>query len=69
VLATGDGIDVSSFAEGMEMANMAKIIPFIIVAKDLAIANAVVIVLGMLTSLYPAWRASRLVPADAITRV
>ncbi|MCW8853367.1 MAG: ABC transporter permease [Gammaproteobacteria bacterium] len=69
VLATGEGIDVSAFAQGMEMANLSNIIPFVIITKDLVLANSVVIILGMLTSIYPAWRASRLVPADAITRV
>jgi len=69
VLATGDGIDMANFAEGMQMAGMGNVIPFLIVSEDLITANLVVIVLGLLTGLYPAWRASRLVPADAITRV
>lgn len=69
VLATGEGIDVSAFAQGMEMANLANIIPFVIVGGDLLLANSVVIVLGLLTSLYPAWRASSMVPADALTRI
>lgn len=69
VLSTGDGIDVSAFAQGMEMAQLSNIIPFIIIGKDLLLANLIVIVLGLLTGLYPAWRASRLVPANAITRV
>jgi ABC-type lipoprotein release transport system permease subunit len=69
VLATGEGIDVSAFAEGMEMANLSNIIPFVIVSQDLLLANSVVFVLGMLTGLYPAWRAAHLVPADAITRI
>ncbi|MDH5471550.1 MAG: ABC transporter permease [Gammaproteobacteria bacterium] len=69
VLATGEGIDVSAFAQGMELAHLSNIIPFVIISKDLILANSVVIILGMLTSLYPAWHASRLVPADAITRV
>lgn len=69
VLATGEGIDVSAFAEGMEMANLSKIIPFVIISQDLLLANSVVFVLGMLTGLYPAWRAAHLVPADAITRI
>ncbi len=69
VLATGEGIDVSAFAEGMEMANLSNIIPFVIVGQDLLLANSVVFVLGMLTGLYPAWRAAHLVPADAITRI
>lgn len=69
VLATGDGIDVSAFAQGMEMAQLSNIIPFIIISEDLILANVIVITLGMLTSLYPAWHASQLVPADAITRI
>lgn len=69
VLSTGEGIDMSSFSEGMQMAGMGNIIPFLIVSEDLISANLVVIILGLLTGLYPAWRASRLVPADAITRV
>jgi ABC-type lipoprotein release transport system permease subunit len=69
VIATGDGIDVSAFAQGMEMAQLSNIIPFIIIQKDLFLANAIVISLGILTSFYPAWRASRLVPADAISRI
>lgn len=69
VLSLGEGIDVSSFARGMEMARMHKIIPFVIEARDLFIANGVVVILGTLTGLYPAWRASRLVPADALTRI
>jgi len=69
VLATGDGIDVSAFAQGMEMAQLSNIIPFIIISEDLLLANMIVISLGMLTGLYPAWRASRLVPANAITRI
>ncbi len=69
IIATGEGIDVAAFAQGLEMANLSNVIPFIIVAEDLILANMVVIVLGLVTSLYPAWRASRLVPADAITRI
>lgn len=69
VLATGDGIDVSVFARGMEMLNMSNIIPFVITTQDLVVANITVATLGMLTGLYPAWRASKLVPADAISRI
>ncbi len=69
VLFLGEGIDVSAFARGMEMFNMQKIIPLIIQLDDLFVANSVVIILGLLTGLYPAWRASRLVPADALTRI
>lgn len=69
VFSLGEGIDVSSFARGMEMVGMQKIIPCVIEARDLFVANSVVVILGTLTGLYPAWRASRLVPADALTRI
>ncbi len=69
VWATGEGIDVSAFARGMEMAQLSNVIPFLIRMDDLLLANAVVIILGLLASLYPAWRAARLVPAEAITRI
>jgi ABC-type lipoprotein release transport system permease subunit len=36
--------------------------------KDMALANVVVIVLGILTSLLPAWRASRYRPVEAIAK-
>ncbi|MDH5425051.1 MAG: ABC transporter permease [Gammaproteobacteria bacterium] len=69
VMTTGDGIDVSAFSQGMELAQMSNIIPFVILFEDLLLANIIVIALGLLTSLYPAWKASQLVPADAITRI
>jgi ABC-type lipoprotein release transport system permease subunit len=37
-------------------------------ADDVAAANALVTVLGLAASLYPAWRAARHVPIEAITR-
>ena len=37
-------------------------------AIDLLLADAVVVVLGILTSLMPAWRASRYRPVDAIAK-
>jgi ABC-type lipoprotein release transport system permease subunit len=38
-------------------------------AGDVLVANVVVVVLGVLASLYPAWRASRYVPVEALTRI
>ena len=37
--------------------------------RDILMANVVVLVLGFLASLSPAWRASRYQPVEAITRV
>jgi ABC-type antimicrobial peptide transport system permease subunit len=40
-----------------------------LIANDVLLANTIVLVLGILASLIPAWRASRKVPIEAITRV
>jgi ABC-type lipoprotein release transport system permease subunit len=37
--------------------------------KDIVLANVVVLVLGFLASLSPAWRASQYEPIEAITKV
>ena len=63
-----DGIDLSVVAEGMEMMGVTSILYPALTAKDMALANAVVIVLGILTSLLPAWRASRYRPVEAIAK-
>ncbi len=68
VLPVRDGIDISSVAEGMEMMGASSVLYPALKAKDLLMANAVVIVLGILTSLMPAWRASRYRPAEAIAK-
>lgn len=64
-----DGIDLSAFAEGLEMVGVSPVIYPALSAADVVTANLLVVVLGIAASLYPAWRASRHVPVDAITRV
>jgi ABC-type antimicrobial peptide transport system permease subunit len=64
-----DGIDLSMFAEGLEMVGMSPVMYPALAAGDVTAANIIVIVLGVLASLYPAWRASRYVPVEAITRI
>lgn len=64
-----DGIDVSAVAEGMEMFGYASILYPAQELKDTIMANVVVLVLGFLASLSPAWRASRYDPIEAITKV
>jgi ABC-type antimicrobial peptide transport system permease subunit len=63
-----DGIDLSMFAEGFEMVGMSPVIYPALAAGDVGAANVIVVVLGVLASLYPAWRAARYVPVEAITR-
>ena len=63
------GIDVSVVGEGMEMFGSASVLYPALYVKDVVLADAVVLVLGFLASLSPAWRASRYEPVEAITKV
>ncbi|MFT5219274.1 MAG: ABC-type lipoprotein release transport system permease subunit [Planctomycetota bacterium] len=60
------GLDVSMVAEGMAMMGAGSTLYPSLTLYDMAIANLVVIFLGSLTSILPAWRAARLDPVQAI---
>ncbi len=64
-----DGIDISGVAQGMEMMGASSILYPDLQLGDVITANVVVLVLGFLASLSPAWRASRYQPVEAITKV
>lgn len=64
-----DGIDVSVVAEGMEMMGAASVLYPRLYVSDMILANVIVLFLGFLASLSPAWRASRYEPVEAITKV
>ncbi|MFC1689562.1 ABC transporter permease [Pseudomonadota bacterium] len=68
ILPVRDGIDISSVAEGMEMMGASSVLYPALKLKDLLMANSVVIVLGIVTSLLPAWRASQYRPVEAIAK-
>jgi ABC-type lipoprotein release transport system permease subunit len=68
IIGLSGGIDLSVFAEGLEMVGMSPVIYPALSRQDVFNANAIVLVLGIIASLYPAWRASRYVPIDALTR-
>ena len=63
------GIDVSIVGEGMEFFGAASVLYPALYLEDVVLANVIVIVLGFLASLSPAWRASRYDPVRAITQV
>jgi ABC-type lipoprotein release transport system permease subunit len=69
VIPLRDGIDISVVAEGMEMFGASSILYPEMERGDVILANIVVLVLGFLASLSPAWRASRYEPVEAITKV
>ena len=64
---SGSGIDLSALAAGAEYAGMTRIIYPVINLKDFAVANLVVMLLGLLVSVYPAVKAARFTPVEALT--
>ena len=63
------GIDISIVAEGMEMMGASSVLYPKLNVGDMVLASGVVLLLGFLASLSPAWRASRYEPVEAITKV
>ena len=63
------GIDISIVAKGMEMFGASSILYPKLYMNDVILSNVVVLALGFLASLSPAWRASRYEPVEAITKV
>ncbi|MBN2538607.1 MAG: ABC transporter permease [Deltaproteobacteria bacterium] len=64
---SGNGIDLSALASGLEYAGMSRIIYPAIYSHDVIIANLVVFILGLLVSVYPAVKAARFTPVEALT--
>ncbi|HEX7043609.1 MAG TPA: FtsX-like permease family protein [Burkholderiales bacterium] len=62
------GLDLSAFAEGFEMVGYSPVLYPEVAASDVLAANLLVFVLGLIASLYPAWRAARHVPVQALAR-
>ena len=62
------GIDISMVAEGMEMMAMGATLYPALDYRDMVMSTVVVIGLGLLASLLPAWRAARLDPIRALAR-
>ena len=60
------GLDVSIVAEGMAMMGAGSVLYPSLTLHDLLLANGVVILLGILTSILPAWRAAHLDPIRAL---
>jgi ABC-type lipoprotein release transport system permease subunit len=60
------GIDLSALAQGVEFAGMARIIYPVLQSRDVINANLVVMGLGLLVTLYPAVKAARFKPVEAL---
>ena len=61
-----NGIDLSALAAGAEYAGMTRIIYPLIDSRDVLVANLIVLLLGLLVSLYPAFKAARFKPVEAM---
>ena len=62
------GIDISVVAKGMEMFGSGSILYPALKSADMLTANLVVIMLGLVTAILPAWRAARYDPVEAINK-
>ena len=60
------GIDISSVAQGMEMMAVGSTLYPALAVQDMVLSTVVVLGLGLLASLLPAWRATRLNPITAL---
>jgi ABC-type lipoprotein release transport system permease subunit len=68
IAGLADGIDLSAWGEGMELAGMrSRLVPRLY-GSDLLLLGAMSMALGLAASLYPAWRAVRLQPLEALRR-
>ncbi|MBW2310614.1 MAG: ABC transporter permease [Deltaproteobacteria bacterium] len=63
---SGSGIDLSALAAGTEYVGMARVIYPAVSGKDVAMANLMVFILGLLVSVYPAAKAARFTPVEAL---
>ncbi len=71
VLATqwlGDGIDLSQWAQGVEMAGMRSVLTPYVLVGDIVLVTVLSLVFGVLAALYPAWRAVKIKPLEALRR-
>ena len=66
IIPLQDGIDISVVAKGMEMMGTSSILYPALKINDMLLANIVVIILGLLTSILPAWHAASFNPVEAL---
>jgi ABC-type lipoprotein release transport system permease subunit len=68
ILPLESGIDISIVGEGLEMYGMGAMLYPALALEDMLMSTLVVLILGLLASLVPAWRASRYNPVQALAK-
>jgi ABC-type lipoprotein release transport system permease subunit len=66
IIPLQSGIDISAVAKGMEMMGTSSMLYPALKIEDMVLANVIVIILGLLTSILPAWRAASYDPIKAL---
>jgi ABC-type lipoprotein release transport system permease subunit len=66
-LSLEDGLDLSAFAEGMQGFGGSILLP-VLVPGDVILVAVLSLSLGLIASLYPAWRAVKVPPLNAMQR-
>lgn len=67
VRSLSSGIDISSFAEGAAKLGISRVIYPLILRMDIVSLNLLVFFICLLASFYPAWKASRYEPVQALS--
>ena len=64
----GDGIDLARWAQGVEMAGMRSVLTPHLLVQDIILVTVLSLVFGVLAAIYPAWRAVKIKPLEALRR-
>jgi ABC-type lipoprotein release transport system permease subunit len=68
IVLLGDGIDLSRWAQGVELAGMRSLLVPVLLPGDLLLVAGMSLAFGAVASLYPAWRAVKIGPLEALRR-
>ncbi|MGD8415543.1 MAG: ABC transporter permease [Pseudomonadales bacterium] len=64
----GDGIDLSKWAAGAELAGIRSVLTPRLMGQDIVLVAGLSLVFGVIAALYPAWRAVKIKPLEALRR-
>ena len=63
-----DGIDLTQWGEGMEAFGMSAVMLPHLLVSDLVLVSLMSLIFGLVASIYPAWRAVKVQPLEAMRR-